>query len=108
MYIDPTFNDCKLKRYLLNYIIDVQNIRQTSKKKELFKDFFDLLFINKRCIFLLKTDNTFNNIIGKLINGTLYDYLDEVDYNEIYQKFLNFKLKDEIFENGNQITEISI
>lgn len=108
MILDKSLDDDKLKYYLLNYINDIQFIRQSSKKKELYFDFFTFILDDTRCLNLIQNDYNFNNVIGKLINQTLHFYLEDKEYNGIYQKFSKIKIDKDIYENGNQVNEILI
>ncbi len=108
MLIDKSLDDDKLKYYLLNYLNDIQFIRQNSKKKELYLDFFTYILNDSRCLKLIEGNYNLNNLIGKLINSTLHSFLEETDYNNIYHKFSKIKLDKDIFENGKQINQILI
>ena len=108
MQIDKSLENDKLKYYLLNYLNDIQFIRQSSKKKELYLDFFTYILDDSLCLKLIECDYNFNNLIGKLINSKLHSFLDETDYNNIYHKFSQIKLDKDVFENGKQINQILI
>lgn len=108
MLIDENLNNDKLKYYLLNYMNDLEFIRQFSKKKELYLDFFDYILDDKKCINLIESDYNLNVIISKLIDTNIHTYFDDNTYNNIYNKFSKIRLSKDISENGNQINEISI